>query len=186
MGVHFPYTGVLGMVPAEINISKYPNLYVVAISHARSTGSLTNFQQSANVKASVPVKVLAKAVKGMTDTTVVSDSALRDLSQLGLITSDGKDLQRRTRGMLAKRKRRDSDSDDRRTTTSQPPALDNPQHPLNITHGKRRERREGRGEEASSDKEILTYFEEIMSSGHATTLHSVELANKRIVEEQQD
>lgn len=76
MGVHFPYTGVLGMVPPEMNISKYPNLYLVAISHAKATGSLANFQQSTNVHASVPVKILAKAVKGMTDTTVVSEGAL--------------------------------------------------------------------------------------------------------------
>lgn len=83
MGVHFPYTGVLGLVPADLTISRYPNLYLVSISHAKSTGSLANFQQYTNVKASVPVKVLAKAVKGMTDTTVVSEGAHRELSALG-------------------------------------------------------------------------------------------------------
>lgn len=46
MGSHIPYTGVLGMVPAGLTISRYPNLYLVAISHAKSTGNLLNFQQS--------------------------------------------------------------------------------------------------------------------------------------------
>lgn len=112
MGVHFPYTGVLGLVPADLTISKYPNLYLVSISHAKSRGSLANFQQSTNVKASVPVKVLAKAVKGMTDSTVVSEGALRELSTLGLVTAEGRELQRRTRGLLTRKKRRDTDSED--------------------------------------------------------------------------
>lgn len=112
MGIDFPYTGVLGLVPADINISKYPNLYLVSISHAKSTGSLANFQLSTNVKASVPVKVLAKAVKGMTDTTVVSEGAIRELAALGLVTAEGRELQRRARGLLTKRRRRDTDSED--------------------------------------------------------------------------
>lgn len=112
MGVHFPYAGVLGLVPADISISKYPNLYLVAISHAKSTGSLANFQLSTNVKASVPVKVLSKAVKGMSNTTVVSDSALRDLAALGLVTSEGRELRRRARNMLTNRSHKESDSED--------------------------------------------------------------------------
>lgn len=112
MGIHFPYTGVLGLVPADLNISKYPNLYLVSISHAKSTGSLANFQQSTNLKASVPVKVLAKAVKGMTDTTIVSEGALRELSALGLVTAEGRELQRRARGLLTLRRRRETDSED--------------------------------------------------------------------------
>lgn len=112
MGVHFPYAGVLGLVPADISISKFPNLYLVAISHAKSTGSLANFQLSTNVKASVPVKILSKAVKGMTNTTVVSDGAIRDLAALGLVYAEGREVRRRARSMLTKRKRRDSDSEE--------------------------------------------------------------------------
>lgn len=114
MGVHFPYAGVLGLVPADINISKYPNLYLVAISHAMSTGSLANFQLSTNVKASVPVKVLSKVVKGMSNTTVVSDGALRDLAALGLVTADGRELRRRARQMITKRKHKESGSNDQK------------------------------------------------------------------------
>lgn len=112
MGIHFPYAGVLGMVPADINIGKYPNLYLVAISHAKSTGSLANFQLSTNVKASVPVRILSRAVKGMSNTTVVSDGAIADLVALGLVSADGKELRRRARSMLVKRKQKESESED--------------------------------------------------------------------------
>lgn len=111
MGVHFPYSSVLGMIPADINIGKYPNLYLVAISHAKSTGSLSNFQLSTNVKASVPVKILSRAVKGMSNTTVVSEGAMADLVALGLVSTDGKELRRRARGMLAEHKHRGSESE---------------------------------------------------------------------------
>lgn len=112
MGIHFPYSSVLGMIPSDINIGKYPNLYLVAISHAKSTGNLTNFQLSTNVKASVPVKILSRAVKGMSNTTVVSDGAMADLMELGLVSAGGQELRRKARGMLTKRKHRESDSED--------------------------------------------------------------------------
>lgn len=112
MGVHFPYAGVLRLVPADISISKYPNLYLVAISHAKSTGSLTNFRLSTNVKASVPVKVLSKAVRGMSNTTVVSEGSLRDLAAMGLVTTDGKELKRRARIMISRRRQKETDSED--------------------------------------------------------------------------
>lgn len=120
MGIHFPYAGVLGLVPADMSISKFPNLYLVAISHAKSTGSLANFQLSTNVKASVPVKILSRAVKGMTNTTVVSDSSVRDLAELALVSAEGRELQRRARSMLAKRKRRDTDSEEDDDETTDP------------------------------------------------------------------
>lgn len=115
MGVHFPYAGVLGMVPADISIGRYPNLYLVAIGHAKSTGNLANFQLSTNVKASVPVKILSRAVKGMTNTTVVSEGSegsMAELVALGLASADGRELRRRARNMLTKRKQKDSDSEE--------------------------------------------------------------------------
>lgn len=112
MGTQFPYSGVLGLVPADMSISHFPNLYLVAISHAKGTGGMANFQISTNVKASVPIKVLSKAVKGMTDTTIVSDTSVRDLAELGLVSAEGRELQRKARALLAKKRRKDSDTED--------------------------------------------------------------------------
>lgn len=112
MGDQFPYAGVLGMVPIEMSISRYPNLYLVAISHAKATGGMANFQLSTNVKASVPVKILSRAVKGMSDTTVVSNNSVRELAELGLVSAEGRELQRRARVLLSRKRRKDSDSEE--------------------------------------------------------------------------
>lgn len=120
MGSQFPYAGVLGLVPVEMSISRYPNLYLVAISHAKATGGMVNFQLSTNVKASVPVKILSRAVKGMSDTTVVSNTSVRELSELGLVSAEGRELQMRARALLSRKRRKDSDSeDDEGETTDQ-------------------------------------------------------------------
>lgn len=112
MGAQFPYAGVLGLVPVEMSISRYPNLYLVAISHAKATGGMTNFQLSTNVQASVPVKILSRAVKGMSDTTVVSNESVRELAELGLVSAEGRELQRKARVLLSRKRRKDSDSED--------------------------------------------------------------------------
>lgn len=112
MGTQFPYAGVLGLIPPDMSISHFPNLYLVAISHAKSTGGMTNFQVSTNVKASVPIKVLSKAVKGMTNTTIVSDASVRALAELNLVSAEGRELQRKAKALLVKKRRQDSDTEE--------------------------------------------------------------------------
>lgn len=111
-GTQFPYAGVLGLIPADMSISHFPNLYLVAVSHAKSTGGMTNLQISTNVQASVPIKVLSKAVKGMTNTTIVSDASVRALVELGLVSAEGRELQRKAKALLAKKRRQESDTED--------------------------------------------------------------------------